>query len=44
VLVAAVYIDQSRRAAALRGAKTGNPLLAMLKTSTPKTGTAKTRK
>jgi ribose transport system permease protein len=31
VLVAAVYIDQSRRAAALRGAKTGNPFLAMLK-------------
>jgi ribose transport system permease protein len=32
VLVAAVYVDQSRRAAALRGAKSGNPLLAMLKT------------
>jgi ribose transport system permease protein len=31
VLVAAVYVDQSRRAAALRGAKSGNPLLAMLK-------------
>ena len=31
VLVAAVYIDQSRRAAALRGAKSGNPFLAMLK-------------
>jgi ribose transport system permease protein len=31
VLVAAVYVDQSRRAAALRGAKSGNPLLTMLK-------------
>jgi ribose transport system permease protein len=31
VLVAAVYVDQSRRAAALRGAKAPNPLLAMLK-------------
>jgi ribose transport system permease protein len=31
VLVAAVYIDQSRRAAALRGAKTGNPLLHLLR-------------
>jgi ribose transport system permease protein len=31
VLVAAVYIDQSRRAAALRGAKAGNPFLAMFK-------------
>jgi ribose transport system permease protein len=31
VLVAAVYVDQSRRAAALRGAKSGNPLLALLK-------------
>ena len=31
VLVAAVYVDQSRRAAALRGARTGNPLLALLK-------------
>jgi ribose transport system permease protein len=29
VLVAAVYIDQSRRAAALRGARSGNPLLAL---------------
>ena len=32
VLVAAVYIDQSRRAAALRGAKSGNSLLALLRT------------
>jgi ribose transport system permease protein len=32
VLVAAVYVDQSRRAAALRGAKAPNPLLAMFKT------------
>jgi ribose transport system permease protein len=32
VLVAAVYIDQSRRAAALRGAKAGNPLLRLLRT------------
>jgi ribose transport system permease protein len=31
VLVAAVYVDQSRRAAALRGAKAPNPLLAMFK-------------
>jgi ribose transport system permease protein len=31
VLVAAVYVDQSRRAAALRGARSGNPFLAMLK-------------
>jgi len=31
VLVAAVYVDQSRRAAAMRGAKSGNPFLAMLK-------------
>ena len=31
VLVAAVYVDQSRRAAALRGAKPRNPLLAMFK-------------
>ena len=31
VLVAAVYVDQSRRAAALRGAKTANPLLALFK-------------
>ena len=31
VLVAAVYIDQSRRAAAMRGARSGNPLLAALK-------------
>jgi ribose transport system permease protein len=31
VLVAAVYIDQSRRAAALRGAKAPNPLFAMFK-------------
>jgi ribose transport system permease protein len=31
VLVAAVYVDQSRRSAALRGAKSGNPLLALLK-------------
>jgi ribose transport system permease protein len=30
VLVAAVYVDQSRRAAALRGAKSGNPILALL--------------
>jgi ribose transport system permease protein len=29
VLVAAVYVDQSRRAAALRGARSGNPLLAL---------------
>jgi ribose transport system permease protein len=31
VLVAAVFVDQSRRAAALRGAKTRNPILAMLR-------------
>ncbi|MGB7424609.1 MAG: ABC transporter permease [Ornithinimicrobium sp.] len=31
VLVAAVYIDQSRRAAALRGASTTNPLRALLR-------------
>jgi ribose transport system permease protein len=31
VLVAAVYVDQSRRTAALRGAKSGNSFLAMLK-------------
>ena len=31
VLVAAVYVDQSRRAAALRGAKTHHPLLNMIK-------------
>jgi ribose transport system permease protein len=31
VLVAAVYVDQSRRAAALRGARSGNSLLALLK-------------
>jgi ribose transport system permease protein len=31
VLVAAVYVDQSRRAAALRGAKKGNPILAILR-------------
>ena len=31
VLVAAVYVDQSRRAAALRGAKTANPFLSMFK-------------
>ena len=31
VLVAAVYVDQSRRAAALRGASAPNPLLAMFK-------------
>jgi ribose transport system permease protein len=30
VLVAAVYVDQSRRAAALRGTRTGNPILALL--------------
>jgi ribose transport system permease protein len=29
VLVAAVYVDQSRRAAALRGARSGNPILAL---------------
>ncbi|GAA0805421.1 ABC transporter permease [Spirilliplanes yamanashiensis] len=32
VLVAAVYVDQSRRAAALRGASAPNPLLAMFRT------------
>lgn len=31
VLVAAVYVDQSRRAAALRGAKSGNPILSIFK-------------
>jgi ribose transport system permease protein len=31
VLVAAVYVDQSRRAAALRGAKSRNPILAILR-------------
>jgi ribose transport system permease protein len=31
VLVAAVYVDQSRRAAALRGASTRNPLLSLFK-------------
>jgi ribose transport system permease protein len=31
VLVAAVYVDQSRRAAALRGAKSRNPILALLR-------------
>jgi ribose transport system permease protein len=31
VLVAAVYVDQSRRSAALRGSRTGNHLLSMLK-------------
>lgn len=31
VLVAAVYVDQSRRVAALRGASARNPLLALLK-------------
>jgi ribose transport system permease protein len=31
VLVAAVYVDQSRRSAALRGSKPGNSFLAMLK-------------
>lgn len=31
VLVAAVYVDQSRRAAALRGAKSRNPILAVLR-------------
>jgi ribose transport system permease protein len=30
VLVAAVYVDQTRRAAALRGARPGNPILALL--------------
>ena len=29
VLIAAVYVDQSRRAAALRGARHRNPFLAM---------------
>jgi ribose transport system permease protein len=33
VLVAAVYVDQSRRAAALRGAKHQNPILALFKKS-----------
>src|SRR5918911_224012 len=31
VLVAAVFVDQSRRAAALRGAKSRNPILAVLR-------------
>jgi ribose transport system permease protein len=31
VLVVAVYVDQSRRAAALRGAKSRNPILAVLR-------------
>jgi ribose transport system permease protein len=31
VLVAAVFVDQSRRAAALRGAKSRNPILAILR-------------
>jgi ribose transport system permease protein len=31
VLVAAVYVDQSRRAAAMRGAKSRNPILAILR-------------
>jgi ribose transport system permease protein len=31
VLVVAVYVDQSRRAAALRGARSGNPVLAIFK-------------
>jgi ribose transport system permease protein len=31
VLVAAVFVDQSRRAAALRGAKSRNPILALLR-------------
>jgi ribose transport system permease protein len=31
VLVAAVYVDQSRRAAALRGSKSRNPILAILR-------------
>jgi ribose transport system permease protein len=31
VLVAAVYVDQSRRAAALRGTKSRNPILAILR-------------
>ena len=38
VLVAAVYVDQSRRAAALRGAKPRNPLLAMFKTTSKPEG------
>jgi ribose transport system permease protein len=33
VLVVAVYVDQSRRAAALRGARSGNPVLAIFKRS-----------
>jgi len=33
VLVAAVYVDQSRRAAAMRGSKSRNPLLALFKTN-----------
>ena len=31
VLVAAVYVDQSRRAAALRGSSSSNPLRALLR-------------
>jgi ribose transport system permease protein len=31
VLVAAVYVDQSRRAAALRGARSGNPVLGIFR-------------
>ena len=38
VLVAAVYVDQSRRAAALRGAKPRNPLLAMFKSTSKPEG------
>jgi ribose transport system permease protein len=34
VLIAAVYIDQSRRAAALRGAAHINPLLALFRRNT----------
>ncbi|HEY0813224.1 MAG TPA: ABC transporter permease [Pseudonocardia sp.] len=33
VLVAAVYVDQSRRAAALRGAKSRNPFMALLRSN-----------
>jgi len=36
VLIAAVYIDQSRRAAAARGAKSGNPLATLLARSSRK--------
>ena len=38
VLVAAVYVDQSRRAATLRGAKSRNSLLAMFKTTSKPEG------